>query len=212
MFNKRAYPTANATSALGSHDQALREVSDRPSLPGRREVLKAGAGMAVASLFLGDALAAQSMSNQPRRSSVATTARNAREQHMDIQRVGSKPSVKGPSDWFTGTVRIDPMFDAKGPSRVGSANVTFEPGARTAWHTHPLGQHIIITSGVGWVQQEGGAVQEVRPGDVVWFPPNVKHWHGASPENAMTHIAIQEAKDGSAVEWMEHVTDAQYKR
>lgn len=129
---------------------------------------------------------------------------------MDIQRVGAKPSVKGPADWFTGAVRIDPYFDGPDPAKVSGANVTFEPGARTAWHTHPLGQHIIITSGVGRVQQEGGEVQEVHPGDVVWFPPNVKHWHGAAPANAMTHIAIQEAQDGSAVEWLEHVTDEQY--
>ena len=131
---------------------------------------------------------------------------------MDIQRVGSKASVKGPTDWFSGTVWLDPMFDAKDPSRVSGASVTFEPGARTAWHTHPMGQHLIITSGVGWVQQEGGPIQEVHPGDVVWFPPNVKHWHGATPANAMTHTAIQEAKDGSPVEWMEHVTDEQYRR
>ena len=130
---------------------------------------------------------------------------------MDIQRVGSKASVRGPEDWFTGTLRIDPMFDAKEPSRVGSACVTFEPGARTAWHTHPVGQHLIVTSGVGWVEQDGGKVQEIRPGDVVWFPPNVKHWHGASSMTAMTHIAIQETKDGSPVEWMEKVTDKQYQ-
>ena len=131
---------------------------------------------------------------------------------MDVTRNGTQPSREDSSDWFTGPVRIDPLFDAKQPARAGSACVTFEPGARTAWHTHPLGQHLIITSGVGWVQEEGKPIQEVRPGDVVWFPPGVKHWHGASPANAMTHIAIQEAKDGSAVEWLEHVSDEQYRR
>jgi quercetin dioxygenase-like cupin family protein len=211
MFNAKSYSAAGESSPLAAHDQTHRDASDRSSLPGRRELLRAGASVAVASFFLGDPLAAQSTS-QCRRSSVATTTRSAREQHMNIQRVGSKPSVKGPSGWFTGTVRVDPLFDGPDPARVSGANVTFEPGARTAWHTHPLGQHIMITSGVGWVQQEGGAVQEVRPGDVVWFPPNVKHWHGASPTNAMAHLAIQEARDGSAVEWMEHVTDEQYKR
>ncbi len=129
-----------------------------------------------------------------------------------IQRAGSRDSVKGPADWFTGTVRIDPMFDAKDPSRVGCASVTFEPGARTAWHTHPLGQHIIITAGLGWVQEEGGPIQEVHPGDVVWFPPGVKHWHGAAPQCAMSHLAVQEAKDGGPVEWLEHVSDEQYRQ
>jgi len=129
-----------------------------------------------------------------------------------IQCVGSLASVKGPANWFTGTVRIDPMFDAKDPSRASGASVTFEPSARTAWHTHPLGQHLIVTPGLGWVQQEGGPIQEVRPGDVVWFPPGVKHWHGASPTNAMAHIAIQEAVDGSPVEWLEHVSDEQYRK
>jgi len=114
------------------------------------------------------------------------------------------------SAWFTGSVRIDPLADPKASSRVSMASVTFEPGARTAWHTHPLGQHLLITSGYGWVQEQGGEIQEVRPGDVVWFPPGVKHWHGASPDNAMTHIAIQEAQDGSPVDWLEHVTDEQY--
>jgi len=129
---------------------------------------------------------------------------------MEITRAESKPSAKGPADWFTGTVRIDPLFTAPAPARVGGAAVTFEPGARTAWHTHPLGQTLIVTSGVGWVQRESGPVEEIRPGDVVWFPPGEKHWHGATPTKAMTHIAIQEALDGKAVEWMEHVTDKQY--
>lgn len=129
---------------------------------------------------------------------------------MDIQRVGTKPSVKGPDEWFTGTVRIDSAFDRTDPARVNGAIVTFEPGARTAWHTHPLGQTLIVTSGLGRVQQEGGPIEEIRPGDVVWFPPNVRHWHGASPTTAMTHIAIQEKQDGSPVTWMEKVSDDQY--
>ena len=129
---------------------------------------------------------------------------------MDIKRAGTQPSQKGPADWFTGTVRIDPQFSAPPPARVAGAMVTFEPAARTAWHTHPLGQTLIVTAGVGRVQREGGAVEEIRPGDVVWFPPGEKHWHGASPMTAMTHYAIQEALDGKAVEWMEKVTDEQY--
>lgn len=130
---------------------------------------------------------------------------------MDIRRVGSTPSQKGPADWFTGCVRIDPLAEANEPSRVLSACVTFEPGARTAWHTHPLGQHLIVTSGVGWVQQEGGPIEEVHSGDVVWFPPGARHWHGATPTTAMSHIAIQEAENGKAVDWLEHVSDAQYR-
>ena len=129
---------------------------------------------------------------------------------MDIVRSGSRPSGKGPSDWFTGTVRIDPLFSAPAPARVAGASVTFEPGARTAWHTHPLGQTLIVTAGFGLAQREGGPIEEIRAGDVVWFAPGEKHWHGASPTTAMTHIAIQEAFDGKAVDWMEHVTDAQY--
>lgn len=129
---------------------------------------------------------------------------------MDIQRAGSAASVKGPSDWFTGTVRIDPLFDRSEPARVGGASVTFEPGARTAWHTHPLGQTLIVTSGVGWVQRGGGAVEEIRPGDVVWFPPGEKHWHGATATTAMTHIAIQKKLNGSPVDWLEKVADKHY--
>ena len=129
---------------------------------------------------------------------------------MDIKRAGSRSSIKGPSDWFTGTVRIDPLFDATAPARAAAAAVTFEPGARTAWHTHPLGQTLIVTAGSGLAQRDGGTIEEIHPGDVVWCPPNEKHWHGASPTTAMTHIAIQEALDGKVVEWMEQVTDAQY--
>ena len=129
---------------------------------------------------------------------------------MEIARAGSQASSKGPSDWFTGTVRIDPLFSATPPARAASATVTFEPGARTAWHVHPLGQTLIVTAGFGRVQREGGPIEEIRAGDVVQFAPNEKHWHGAAPTTAMTHIAIQEALDGKAVEWMEKVTDAQY--
>jgi quercetin dioxygenase-like cupin family protein len=129
---------------------------------------------------------------------------------MDIKRNGSQPSAKGPADWFTGTVRIDPLFQASDPARTAGACVTFEPGARTAWHTHPLGQTLIVTCGVGRVQQWASPIEEIRPGDVVWFPPGEKHWHGASPTKAMTHIAIQEAQNGKVVDWMEHVSDEQY--
>jgi quercetin dioxygenase-like cupin family protein len=130
---------------------------------------------------------------------------------MEIKRVGSRPSEKGPADYFTGTVRIDRLIDAPEPARVAGAAVTFEPGARTAWHTHPLGQTLIVTAGCGWAQREGGLVEEIRPGDVVWFAPNEKHWHGATPTTAMTHIAIQEKLNGSPVTWMEKVSDEQYK-
>lgn len=129
---------------------------------------------------------------------------------MDIKRVGSQPSNPGPAEWFTGTVRIDPLFRAEAPGRAGGASVTFEPGARTAWHTHPLGQTLIVTAGAGRAQREGGPVEEIRPGDVVWFPPNEKHWHGASPATTMTHIAIAEFLDGRNVEWLEKVSDADY--
>ncbi|MEY2574347.1 MAG: hypothetical protein QOJ87_2560 [Verrucomicrobiota bacterium] len=129
---------------------------------------------------------------------------------MEIKRVGSQPSGKGPADWFTGTVRVDPLFEAPPPARVRGASVTFEPGARTAWHAHPLGQTLIVTAGRGRVQCKGGAMEEIRPGDVVQFAPNEKHWHGAAPTTAMTHIAIQEALDGKVVEWMEHVTEEEY--
>ena len=131
---------------------------------------------------------------------------------MDIKRSGSQPSGKGPVDWFTGTVRIDPLFTAPAPARVAGAAVTFEPRARTAWHTHPLGQTLIVISGLGWAQREGASIEEIRPGDVVWFPPGEKHCHGATTTTAMTHIAIQEALNGKAVDWMEKVSDEQYRR
>ena len=129
---------------------------------------------------------------------------------MDIYRAGSRPSTRGPGDWFTGTVRIDPLFNPAAPERVQGALVTFEPGARTAWHTHPLGQTLVVTAGLGWVQRAGGPVQEIRPGDVVWFAPADRHWHGAAPQTALSHIAIQEVQDGRAVDWAEPVDDADY--
>jgi len=131
---------------------------------------------------------------------------------MDIKRNGSRPSGKGPEAWFTGTVRVDPMFQVGEPARVSGGHVTFEPGARTAWHTHPLGQTLIVTSGLGWVQSEGGSIEEIRPGDVIWFPPGEKHWHGATATTAMTHIAVTESLNGKNVDWMEKVSDDQYSR
>jgi quercetin dioxygenase-like cupin family protein len=129
---------------------------------------------------------------------------------MEITRASSQPSANGPADWFTGTVRIDPLFQAPSPARVAGAGVTFEPGARTAWHTHPLGQTLIVTAGAGRVQRWGGPIEEIHPGDVVWFAPGEKHWHGASPSTAMTHVAVQEQLDGKVVDWLEHVSDDQY--
>ena len=129
---------------------------------------------------------------------------------MEISRNGTRASQAGSAQNFTGSARIDPLFDAMAPARAGAAVVTFEPGARTAWHTHPLGQTLIITAGVGRAQRKGGPIEEIRPGDVVWIPPNEKHWHGAAPSTAMTHIAIQEALDGKVVEWMEKVSDSEY--
>ena len=129
---------------------------------------------------------------------------------MDIKHCGAQPSGKGPAEYFTGSVRVDALIAPVAPSRVAGASVTFEPGARTAWHTHPLGQTLIVTSGCGWAQRDGGPVEVIRAGDVVWIPPGEKHWHGASPTNGMTHIAMQETFDGSYVAWMEHVTDAEY--
>jgi quercetin dioxygenase-like cupin family protein len=131
---------------------------------------------------------------------------------MEIKRVGSQPSGRGPAEYFTGSVRIDTPFQPPHPARARGANVTFEPGARTAWHTHPLGQTLIVTAGCGWAQREGGPIEEIRPGDVVWFEPGEKHWHGATPTTAMTHIAIQEALNGKVVEWLEKVSDDQYRK
>lgn len=129
---------------------------------------------------------------------------------MEIKRIGSRPSGVGPKEYFTGSVRIDPLFNADAPARAIGASVTFEPGARTAWHTHPLGQTLIVISGCGWVQREGGPVEEIHPGDVVWFAPGEKHWHGATATTGMTHIAIQEHLDGKPVDWLEKVSDDQY--
>jgi quercetin dioxygenase-like cupin family protein len=129
---------------------------------------------------------------------------------MEIKRNGSQPSGKAPVDYFTGTVRLDPLFQAPEPARVRGASVTFEPGARTAWHTHPLGQTLIVTAGCGWVQREGGPIEEIHPGDVIWFPPGEKHWHGATATTAMTHIAIVEQLDGKSADWLEKVSDEQY--
>ena len=130
---------------------------------------------------------------------------------MEITRAGATPSGRGPESWFTGTVRVDPLFNSFDAARVQGASVTFEPGARTAWHTHPLGQTLIVMAGSGRVQRWGGPIEEIRPGDVVWFPPGEKHWHGAAPTTAMSHIAIQEKLDGKVVDWMEHVSDEQYR-
>ncbi|MDE2238650.1 MAG: cupin domain-containing protein [Rhodospirillales bacterium] len=131
---------------------------------------------------------------------------------MEIKHAGSQPSAKGPDEYFTGIVRIDPLNSPPEPARVAMALVTFEPGARTAWHTHPLGQTLIVTAGCGWVQREGGKVETIRPGDVVWFAPGEKHWHGATASTAMSHIAVQEKQDGSPVTWLEQVSDADYAR
>jgi quercetin dioxygenase-like cupin family protein len=131
---------------------------------------------------------------------------------MDIKRSGSQPSGKGPAEYFTGTVRVDPLIQADAPARIFAASVTFEPGARTAWHTHPLGQTLIVTAGCGLVQRWGGPIEPIRPSDVVWFPPGEKHWHGATPTTAMTHIAIVEHLDGKSADWMEKVTDEQYQQ
>jgi quercetin dioxygenase-like cupin family protein len=155
--------------------------------------------------LLGLAAARPSVAQQP-------TAIPGRNGTMLITPAGSQPSAKGSTDYFTGTVRIDPLFPVREPSRVSAGTVTFEPGARTAWHTHPLGQTLIITSGLGWIQREGGPIEEVRPGDVVWFPPGLKHWHGATPTTAMTHTAVQETLNGKNVDWMEKVSDEQYRR
>jgi quercetin dioxygenase-like cupin family protein len=165
-----------------------------------RRMLLADAG-GLAALLIGAAFATAAPSRVPA---------SRRNEVMDIKRNGSRPSGKGPAEWFTGNVRIDPLFEAPEPARARGGSVTFEPGARTAWHTHPLGQTLIVTAGLGRVQRWGGAIEEIRPGDVVWFPPGEKHWHGAAPTTAMTHIAVQEALDGKVVDWLEQVSDAQY--
>jgi len=131
---------------------------------------------------------------------------------MEIKKAGSRSSAEGPADWFTGSVRIEPLFEAPDPARVRGASVTFEPGARTAWHTHPLGQTLIVIAGAGLAQRWGGPIEQIHPGDVVWFAPSEKHWHGAAPTTAMTHFAIQEALNGKVVDWLEHVSDEQYAK
>jgi quercetin dioxygenase-like cupin family protein len=147
-----------------------------------------------------------------RRGNAAAELSKEKESHMEITRIGSQPSTKGKAEYFTGTVRVDPLFQPHAPARASAGSVTFEPGARSAWHTHPLGQMLLITAGCGWAQREGGPIEEVHPGDVVWFPPGEKHWHGATPKMALTHIAIQEAVDGKVVDWLEHVSDEQYRK
>src|SRR6266567_1145417 len=166
----------------------------------RGAIAASAAGVAALTTLRG--LAAEISPAEPR----------SRDMDIEIKRNGSRPSSKGSPDWFTGSVRVDPLFQAPDPARAGAGHVTFEPGARTAWHTHPLGQTLIITSGAGWVQREGGPIEVIRPGDVVWFPPGLKHWHGAAPTTAMTHIAIQEVLEGKVVDWMEKVSDEQYRK
>jgi quercetin dioxygenase-like cupin family protein len=168
----------------------------------RRSVLSAAAGLAMAAPAGSDSARAAAIDD-------STMGRTTM---MQINRNGSRASGKGPEAWFTGSVRVDPLFQAGDPTRVSGGQVTFEPGARTMWHTHPLGQTIIITSGLGWAQCEGGPIEEIRPGDVVWFPPGEKHWHGATATTAMTHIAITESLDGKNVDWLEQVSDAQYRK
>lgn len=166
----------------------------------RRHMLAASGGLA-ATAAAGTS-AAQTPISQARGKDAA----------MKITRIGSQPSSKGAAEYFSGDVRVDPLFPVREPGRASAGHVTFEPGARSAWHTHPLGQTLIITSGAGWVQREGGPIEEVRPGDIVWFPPGLKHWHGATPTTAMTHIAIQETLNGKNVDWLEKVSDEQYRR
>jgi quercetin dioxygenase-like cupin family protein len=165
----------------------------------RRHLLQATGGMGLV-VYAETGLAQEPLPNAKRRET------------MDIKRNGARPSGKGPEAWFTGAVRVDPLFQVGDPARLSGGQVTFEPGARTMWHTHPLGQTLIVTSGLGWVQTEGGPIEEVRPGDVVWFPPGEKHWHGATATTAMTHIAITESLNGKNVDWMEKVSDDQYRK
>jgi quercetin dioxygenase-like cupin family protein len=168
--------------------------------------------MVISLALLASASAHASQAGAASGAGAAPTASVQDAQAITITRSGSQPSRKGPAEYFTGSVRIDPLFQANDPSRTSGSYVTFEPGARSAWHSHPLGQILIVTAGTGWVQQEGGEKQEIRPGDVIWTPPGVKHWHGATATNGMTHIAVQESLDGKNVEWMEKVSDEQYGR
>jgi len=178
-------------------------MTETPRMVTRRSALSGAAGLAMlASARLGFAQA-------PAENDLTVGTRNGT---MDIKRNGSRPSGKGPEAWFTGTVRVDPLFQVGDPTRLSGGRVTFEPGARTMWHTHPLGQTLIVTSGLGWVQCVGGQIEEIRPGDIIWFPPGEKHWHGATATTAMTHIAITESLNGKNVEWMEKVSDEQYRK
>jgi quercetin dioxygenase-like cupin family protein len=172
----------------------------------RRHILAAGGGLATLGPVGPSAAGASTWATNAR-----TVAAPQRTTTMEIQRIGSFPSGKAPGDFFTGAVRIDSRFQGRAPARVGGAFVTFEPGARTAWHTHPLGQLLIVTAGCGWVQSDGGPKEDIRPGDIVWIPAGEKHWHGATTSTAMTHIAISEQLDGKSVEWMEKVGDEQYR-
>jgi len=167
----------------------------------RRTVLSKAAGLAMLALVRSCFAPAS-----------AENAYQGRSRTMDVKRNGSRPPSKGPEAWFTGTVRVDPLFQVGDPQRLSGGQVTFEPGARTMWHTHPLGQTLIVTSGLGWAQCEGGPIEEIRPGDVIWFPPGEKHWHGATATIAMSHIAITESLNGKNVEWMEKVSDEQYRK
>ena len=174
------------------------ETQSRPRLT-RRRLIGATAGLGMAA-YAAPGFAQGALPHATRR------------EILDIKRNGSRPSAKGPEAWFTGTVRVDPLFQVGDPTRLSGGQVTFEPGARTMWHTHPLGQTLIIISGLGWVQMEGGPIEEVRPGDVVWFPPGEKHWHGGTATTAMTHIALTESLDGKNVDWLEKVSDEQYRK
>jgi quercetin dioxygenase-like cupin family protein len=187
-----------------------------PVAPSRRAVLRTGGALLAAPLLAGGAGGAAGHGPHPVQAGVAASSQPPQQggrevQSITIRRSGSQPPSQGPAEYFTGTVRVELLFQPTGHSRMSGAFVTFDPGARTAWHTHPLGQTLIVTAGAGWVQQWGGPVEEMREGDVVRIPPGVKHWHGATATTRMTHLALQEHLDGKAVEWMEKVSDEQYK-
>ena len=174
--------------------------------------MKRLATLAIVASVLAAASAQADQTAVPPAPGVASPTPGEDQETLRVMRAGSRPSAQGPAENFTGSVRIDRLFTATAPSRMSGGLPTFEPDARTAWHTHPLGQVLIVTAGVGWVRQWGGPVEEIRPGDVVWIPPGVKHWHGATATTAMTHIALQEHLDGRVADWMEKVTDEQYRR
>ena len=173
--------------------------------------MKLLAAMATSLFLLASAFTCANQARAAAESGAPPVTSSEDSQTISITRSGSQPSAKGPAEYFTGSVRVDPLFKPKNPSRTSGALVTFEPGARAAWHTHPLGQTLIVTSGLGRAQHEGGPVEEICPGDIIWFPAGEKHWHGAAPTTAMTHIAIAEQLDGKVVEWLEKVTDEQYQ-